>query len=131
MADYLNSAGFDFRRFTAVPVPLSRTRERTRGFNQSELLAEATAELLRIRKESGNLVRSKHTKPQTGLESRNDRERNVKECFTLRDPERMKGANVLLVDDVTTSGATLREAARTLRSAGVKHVVAIVLAKAD
>ena len=111
-----------------VPLPLSRSRRRERGFNQAELLAEPVAERLRARWRPGALRKIADTPPQAGL-SREARRRNLAGAFRARE-RTVRGRRVLLVDDVMTTGTTLSEAARTLRRAGAKRVDVAVVARA-
>lgn len=111
-----------------VPIPLHRSRERERGFNQAGLLAKALAKKL-------NLVmypvlrRRYATDSQIDMTTYDDRKKNVAGAFGIKDPLAIAGKTVILVDDVSTSGATLHEAAKTLRTAGARSVWAIVIAK--
>jgi competence protein ComFC len=79
---------------------------------------------------AGNLVRGRSTKTQADLKDWPEREANMKNAFAALDPGAFKGKDILLVDDVTTSGATLTEAVRTLKSCGAKKIVAAVVARA-
>lgn len=112
-----------------LPIPLSKTRLRTRGFNQALLLARQLAP----GKTAPNLLlRIKDTPPQSAL-NRADRLTSVKDAFAL-DPlrhGRVKGSRVVLVDDVMTSGASLFAAAGVLRAAGAAHITGIVIARTD
>ena len=110
-----------------VPIPLHRSRERTRGFNQSLLLATGIGKELGIPVFSDVLLRSRKTPPQTGLDA-TSRKSNVLEAFMVLGEERIQGKTLLLVDDVKTTGATLEEAARTLKRAGAKRIWAITIA---
>jgi len=112
-----------------VPVPLHRTRRRDRGFNQSRLLARDLAKSRGMKVLGGALVKSRNAPPQAGLRAA-DRERNVVGAYAVRRPDRVKGRTLILVDDVTTTGATLRECARVLMDAGAKEVRAVTLAQA-
>lgn len=110
-----------------LPMPLSRARLRERGFNQAWLLARA---LDRRRADAGLLLRVRDTTAQSAL-PRAERERNVRGAFAV-EPLRVSEVQrqqVLLVDDVMTSGASLYEAARTLRAAGAAGVSALVFAR--
>lgn len=110
-----------------LPMPLSRARLRERGFNQAWLLARA---LDRRRADAGLLLRVRDTTAQSAL-PRAERERNVRAAFAV-EPLRVsevESQQVLLVDDVMTSGASLYEAARTLRAAGAAGVSALVFAR--
>jgi ComF family protein len=113
-----------------VPVPLHWRRSFSRGFNQSELLAVHLT-----RNTNRHVVdairRRRHTPSQTLLRGIAARRRNVRDAFELHRPLAVAGRRVLLVDDVMTSGETLREAARALRSASPSRIDAIVLAVAD
>ena len=115
-----------------LPVPLSKERLQTRGFNQSwelvKALAQQSASLART--SSTLLLRVKNTRPQTELK-REARLTNVKGAFQV-DPLRvaeLQGRRVVLIDDVMTSGASLCAAAAVLRAAGAAHITGIVLAR--
>ena len=90
-----------------IPVPLHPEREKERGFNQAFMIGMGIASVLGVRVESGVLSRVVNTSSQTGLE-RGQRADNVAEAFELRDTVCVEGCHVLLVDDVVTSGATIR-----------------------
>ncbi len=113
-----------------VPVPLSVRRERERGFNQAALLAKPLARAFRLTYAPRILRRVRHTAPQSKLRAHEDRARNVAGCFAVAPDISLKGKRVWLVDDVTTSGNTLGEAARALRSAGARGIIAWTVAKA-
>ena len=115
-----------------LPVPLSRERLQTRGFNQAWELAHALAMQSgsHAKTDSTMLLRVKNTRPQTEL-LRQERLANVQGAFQV-DPLRsaqLKGKHVLLVDDVMTSGASLFTASQALKAAGAAHVTGVVLAK--
>lgn len=110
-----------------VPVPMSREGLIKRGFNQSELLASRIAGRIRTRLEPQVLIRVKASPPQREL-SREMREKNLLQAFAVQNPERVKGKNILLVDDVYTTGSTARECTRTLLDAGAKRVCVVAWA---
>ena len=110
-----------------VPVPLHRVRRRERGFNQSELLALAVARAL-DRPILDVLVRTRNTKSQTALDGKHRRE-NVAGAFTVRGGRAPQA--VLLMDDVLTTGATMRECADALTRAGAGQVFGAVAALAE
>lgn len=112
-----------------LPVPLHRTRQRSRGYNQAQLLAEQLAKLTRVPLAARNCVRVRDTKPQTGLRGA-ERRKNVRGAFAVNKPEQVKGASILLIDDVLTTGATLDACAVALRRAGAETVRALTLARA-
>lgn len=112
-----------------VPVPLHPSRRRERGFNQSRLLARELARLNGLDVLDGGLAKVRNAPAQAGLRAA-ERERNVVGAYVVKRPARLRGRTVILVDDVTTTGATLRECARVLMAAGAKEVRAITLAQA-
>jgi ComF family protein len=114
-----------------IPVPLHKSRRRSRGFNQSELIARAAAKRLpqRLEVACGALVRQRDTVSQVGL-TREERIANVRDAFRVADAARVRGRDVVLVDDVMTTGTTLSECARVLKKAGAKRVWAATVARA-
>jgi ComF family protein len=112
-----------------VPVPLHPSRRRDRGFNQARILARDLGRRRGLRLLEGALIKVRNAPPQAGLRAA-DRERNVVRAYAVRRPDRVRGRTLVLVDDVTTTGATLRECARVLKAAGAKEVRAVTLAQA-
>lgn len=108
-----------------APVPLHPRRLKQRGFNQSLLLAQAFPG---VHLERELLARVRHTPPQTGLNPKERRD-NVKGAFNVPRPDLIKGKTVLMVDDVFTTGATVRECARVLRRAGARRVDVLTVAR--
>ncbi len=111
-----------------VPVPLHRSRLRSRGYDQALELARSLARGLRVPLIANALVRSRATRPQTELGAA-DRRHNMREAFALR-PGPVLPRHVALVDDVMTTGATLAECARVLLTGGVQRVDAWTIARA-
>ncbi|MBU0680989.1 MAG: ComF family protein [Proteobacteria bacterium] len=109
-----------------VPVPLHPLKLKSRGFNQSLLLAKVFFPDQKA-KISHCLVRSRHTRPQTGLKG-DERRKNVVGAFLVREPERVQGKKICLVDDVFTTGTTVNECAKTLKKAGAASVEVATLA---
>ncbi|HVW94644.1 MAG TPA: ComF family protein [Mucilaginibacter sp.] len=109
-----------------IPVPLHAKRLRKRGYNQSSCFASGLASKLSAEVEENNLVRSRATETQTH-KSRFARFQNMQEVFWVKDPEKLKGKHILLVDDVITTGSTL-EACGTelLKIDGVKLSIATI-----
>jgi len=114
-----------------VPMPLTKRRERERGFNQASLLAAAVSAVLFAPVSENVLSRSGHAKAQIKTGSRKERMENIKGVFKMSDAARINGKTVLLVDDVMTTGATLTEAAYVLERAGARRVHAFVLAREE
>jgi ComF family protein len=111
-----------------VPVPLHPTRLRERGFNQARLLAELLSARISIRCKRV-LKRIRYTTTQTALD-RAERIENLHNAFRLRKNADVRGLQVLLIDDVVTTGSTLSECARVLKRAGAISVYAATAARA-
>ncbi len=137
LADYLreeieSQRNFSQKKILIVPVPLHKARARERGFNQIELVLRALPQELRdgalAHLLPGVLRRARATKPQTKL-PRKERLSNVAGAFEVADASLVRGSRIFLIDDVTTTGATLANAATPLRKAGAE-VSLIALARA-
>ena len=111
-----------------MPVPLYKTRLKERGFNQSLLIAREISRLQKTQLDYANLKRIRPTEPQVRLSAK-ERHSNVSGAFALERPDAVRGKAVLLVDDVYTTGATIRECAVALNRAGAK-VYAVTVARA-
>lgn len=116
-------------RFDAATfVPLHPVKQKVRGFNQSELLAQRLASGLKIPVLSNVLKRVRQTSTQTRLTSA-QRRANVRKAFGVSNAVWLRGRTVLLVDDVMTTGATVSECARALREAGAAGVYVVTVAR--
>jgi ComF family protein len=113
-----------------VPVPLHRKRLAFRGFNQSALIAKGVGCALWLPVDVKSLARIRSVPPQVG-KSREERIKNIAGAFAVRDgrAEALDGKNILLIDDVVTTGATVNECAKMLRNAGVKSVSVLSIAR--
>lgn len=110
-----------------VPVPLHRKRQRERGYNQSALLAKELGRLTGLPVVTGCLARQSHALPQARSAGITERRKNVSDAFACLDG-RLRDKGVLIIDDVSTSGATLNACAGVLKSAGVTTVWGLTLA---
>jgi ComF family protein len=115
-----------------VPIPLNYRRLQERGFNQSEMLAKYLAQEFAY-EIFFNLKRKNDNRHQVVLNNKR-RAKNIKGVFYIekvrtKNKEKLKQRNIIIIDDIVTSGATLREAARVLKNAGAEKVYALVLAK--
>jgi ComF family protein len=115
-----------------VPIPLSSSKLRKRGYNQAEILAKELSKKLDFPVEN-LLLRTRETKTQVGL-TNIQRKLNVKDAFAFNSSviinhSSLKNANIFLVDDVATTGSTLLEAARVLKRGGVDKVFGLTLAR--
>ena len=108
------------------PIPLHVSRDRARGFNQAAIIADWMNNFLELEK-SDLLIRKKKTATQAQLRDRRRRYQNLRGAFAAKTPT--AGMRIILVDDVVTSGSTIREAARMLKRQGAARVYALSLAK--
>jgi ComF family protein len=111
-----------------VPVPLHHKRLRERGYNQSSLLAKELGKLTNLPVVDNCLIRQRYAPPQARTSTVDERRSNVANAFLCRD-RRLKNKQVLLIDDVSTSGSTLDACARALKEAGATTVWGLVLAR--
>jgi competence protein ComFC len=114
-------------REVLVPVPLHPKRLRERGYNQSNLLAHELGKLTNLPVVDDCLIRLRHTPPQARTSTVDERRSNVSKTFSCRD-NRLQDREVLLIDDVSTSGATLDACASALKTDGATSVWGLVLA---
>lgn len=129
MADFaypgLNIADYSL----VIPVPLHRRRLRERGFNQAVILAREIARRFSLPLDFTTLKRHMYTNPQVSL-GKKEREKNVRGAFVVKREDRIQDKDIILVDDVYTTGSTLRECARILKKHGARQVAALTLARA-
>jgi len=129
MAEY-KSPNFNISDFTLIiPVPLHSKRLRERGFNQSVILAREIVRILPIPMDFLTLKRYTYTEPQIHL-GKKERESNVRGAFMVTDPDKIKDRKIILVDDVYTTGSTVKECARMLMKNGAQTVAVLTLARA-
>ena len=112
-----------------IPVPIHSTRLIERGYNQSELMANKLCEILNLPLDTTSLIKIKKTKNQAELDFK-QRQTNLLGAFKVTDKKKIKGKNILIIDDVYTTGATIDGCAVELFKAGAKSVCALTLAHA-
>lgn len=124
------------RDLAVIAVPLFAAKQRKRGYNQSVLLADEAIRVLKrrggwlLKMAYGAMIRVRETESQFGLSTR-ARRRNLRGAFEVIDPAIVSGREILLVDDIYTTGATARECARVLRRAGAAKVWVATVARAQ
>jgi len=130
LAHAIKAAGLSKMDLSVVPVPLYRTRHGERGFNQADMLARAA-----VRKLDADwtvvadaLIRTRATASQTGL-TRHQRRANVKGAFKVKERSKVAGRDILLIDDVLTTGTTAAECARVLKRAGAGRIYVATVAR--
>ena len=118
-----------FSKFDCIiPVPLHKKKLKERGFNQSLILSKKIGQYFNLPVVYDNLKRIRYTEAQTNL-SHAKRKKNVKNAFSLRNPNNLKNKDILLIDDIYTTGSTINECAKTLKKAGVNKIFALTLAR--
>lgn len=114
-----------------IPIPVSAKRFRERGYNQTELLARELAKLLEsseVMLQTNILIKSRDTPSQAKTESKRERLSNLRDSFAVKNPNEIRGRNIILLDDIVTTGATLAEARKTLKKAGAKQILSVAVA---
>ncbi len=131
LANWLLLAGKDIFKENVdliIPVPLHFSRLLKRKYNQSAVLCDALSKLTHIPANYKALKKTKHTLPQVSCNGK-QRLKNVKNAFEVVHPEMIKNKRIVLVDDVFTTGSTLKECAKVLKRAGAKSVDALTIAR--
>lgn len=112
-----------------IPIPLSGKRFRQRGYNQSELMAKFLSDKMSVMLATDVLYKIKETISQVEIKDREKRLKNLEGAFGVKNSEIIKDKNIILVDDITTTGATLSEAKKVLLRARAKKVIGLTLAR--
>ena len=122
---------FDFKNPILVPIPSSRNRLKERGYNQCELITEEIARIdggKNFTLSKNFLEKVKDSPSQTSVKNRKERLKNLKDCFKIVSLEKIINSNIILIDDVITTGATMSEAKKTLLNAGARQVLCFAMA---
>lgn len=119
------------RKYLVIPMPITKTHLQKRGYNQAEKITRAillhdTYKLYPLT--TSVLLRKPETKSQVETKTRRERLENPKGSFTIKNKELLRESNIILIDDVVTTGATLREARKVLLMVGAKSVIAVTMA---
>ena len=125
---YFKNMNLDKEYDLVTMIPLSRKRWLERGYNQSELLAKSLAEKLGIEFKNNCVFKYRNNKAQSTTKGLAERRKNVKDVY-IADSEKLIGRNIILIDDVYTTGNTMEECAKELKDKGAKNVLGIALAK--
>ena len=126
MTEYVRSLGWPIAML--IPVPLGKKRLKERGYNQVALVARPLAYQLGLRYEPGALAKARDTRSQVGL-TISQRSENVQDAYQA-DSQVVKGKNVLIMDDVATTGSTISACTTALLSAGAQEVYVLTIARA-
>jgi len=114
--------------FLIIPVPLSPSKKRRRGFNQSEEMARIISTAMGIEMDDYSLKKMKNNLPQAGL-GKEERTDNIKGCYQVGEKNSIKDKKIILIDDVYTTGATMEECAKALKESGAKEVWGLTIAR--
>jgi len=106
-----------------IPVPLNKRKERERGYNQSDWIAKGLASVINVPVLSNAVRRTRYTVTQTHLNAE-ERKKNIADAFEVTDTDAICGKNILLVDDIITTGSTIQEIAQVLKKAKAKRITA-------
>ena len=126
----LKDAGFDKNIDLIIGVPLHIQKEKQRGYNQANCIAEGLSKALEVPYDATIARKTVNTQTQT-KKSRFERFKNVKEVFEITDPEKIRNKRIAIVDDVLTTGSTIESFAQTLRDNGCSQLSVITIAVAD
>lgn len=128
----------NFTNAILIPIPLSPKRHRERGYNQTELICQELIKInnlrggVNIKLENNILIKIKENEHQARIKNRNERLKNIIGSFGVEKTEKnislIKNRNVILIDDITTTGATLSEARKVLKQAGARKIIAFTVA---
>ncbi len=111
-----------------IPVPMNKKKKKIRGYNQTELIAKEIAKYFDIQVDTKNLIKEKNTPMQSSL-GKNERIKNVQNVYKVLYPEKIKGKNVLILDDIYTTGATVNECRRVLKQEETNKVGTFIIAR--
>ncbi|TET06759.1 MAG: ComF family protein, partial [Candidatus Atribacteria bacterium] len=129
MVDYLlKNDEFKKKVDLIIPVPLHKNDLKKRGFNQSVLLGKVIGDYFSVPVGEKVLIKKKSTPFQVNL-SKKEREKNILRSFSVEKPEEIKGKNILILDDVFTTGSTVEECAKGLKEARAKNIYVLTLAR--
>lgn len=121
LAEKIRQSSFSEKIDTIIPVPLYKADKQARGYNQSELIAKEVAKALKINICTESVIKHKKTQAQKKL-TKNERAVNLTKAFSVVRPDMISGKNILIIDDVCTTGSTFTELAKTLRQSGALHI---------
>ena len=132
------SAMENFNNAILIPIPLSPKRYRERGYNQAELICRELIKIndlrhgVNVKLENNVLIKPKETEHQARIENRTERLKNIRGSFAVKNAKenrsKIKGRNIILIDDITTTGATLNEARKILKRASARKIIAFTVA---
>lgn len=111
-----------------IPVPVHKARKSKRGYNQSELIAKEISKELKIKTYSDVLIKINNNKVQSTL-NKNERKENVKNAYKIINEQKINNKNIIIFDDIYTTGSTIKECIKTLKKSNVNKIGVLILAK--
>lgn len=117
---------YDINADLIIPVPISKKRYYERGYNQSELIVKYLSRLIKLEYRNDILIKVKNNNRQSEL-SENKRKDNVKDAYSIKNAEMIKGKKIILIDDIYTTGSTVNECSKILKKVGASQVVVLVV----
>lgn len=111
-----------------IPVPIAKKRKLSRGYNQTELIAKEITKSLDLKLIKNVLIKQKNVVAQSSL-NKTERKQNIKNAFTVKDVEKILDKNVLILDDIYTTGSTVLECTKVLQKHGIKQIGILTIAK--
>jgi len=127
--ELLNKERLNEKELILIPIPITKRSKNSRGYNQSTLICKILAKNIKnIAIQDSVLEKTKNHLPQNKIKNKNERLDNVKNSFGVKNKKRIENKIVILVDDVTTTGATLKEAKKVLKENGAKRVLGFSIA---
>ncbi len=129
LADYKTME--NFRNVILIPIPLSKKRYRERGYNQAELFCKELIKLdnnTNFKLETNILKKPRETEHQARIKNRSERMKNIIGSFSVQNEDLIKNKNIILIDDILTTGATLAEAKKVLKKSGARKIIAFTIA---
>lgn len=111
-----------------IPVPVHKARKSKRGYNQSELIAKEISKELKIKTYSDVLIKINNNKVQSTL-NKNERKENVKNAYKIINEQKINNKNIIIFDDIYTTGSTINECIKTLKKSNVNKIGVLILAK--
>lgn len=121
----------NYSRILIIPVPITNKRQRNRGFNQSEIIANEIMKNLsdeRFKIEKTIVYKTKDRTPQASIKNRNERLISPVGTFAVKNKEKLQGAFCIIIDDITTTGGTIKEMRRILLESGASRVIGLTIA---
>ena len=129
MVEKLLELNFIPEKSLLIPIPLHKTRQRERGYNQSELICKFMSKFHAFPFDNSLIKRIRYTKTQTNLNAE-ERMRNVSGAFQIQNSKQLAGKAVILIDDVLTTGATANACAQEIRKLSPESIFVFTAAKA-